>query len=101
MNKEQIERRLERKIKNLQTWFEPYAEDWKNETDDRGLFSKMYYEMIQALEQLKQLDECSEYLFFEVILHKLDEDKRTLEEIKTIFFMKELIQTWSRKASDE
>ena len=77
--------RTRKKIKNLQAWFEPYAEDWKNETDDRGLFSKMYYEMIQALEQLKQLDECSEYLFFEVILHKINEVKRTLEEIKNYF----------------
>ena len=85
MNKQELERRLERKIKNLQAWYEPQAEDWKNETDDRGLFSKMYYEMIQALEQLKQLEECSEYLFFEVILHKINEDKRTLEEIKNYF----------------
>ena len=85
MNKQELERRLERKIKNLQAWYEPQAEDWKNETDDRGLFSEMYYEMIQALEQLKQLDECSEYLYFEVILHKINEDKRTLEEIKNYF----------------
>ena len=92
MNKQELERRLERKIKNLQAWFEPYAEDWKNETDDRGLFSKMYYEMIQALEQLKQLDECSEYLFFEAILHKINEDKRTLEEIKN-YFLYERVNT--------
>ena len=85
MNKQELERMLNRKIKNLQAWFEPYAEDWKNETDDRGLFSKMYYEMIQALEQLKQLEECSDYLFFEVILHKINEDKRTLNEIKGYF----------------
>ena len=85
MNKEQLERRLNSKIKRMKVWFEPYAEDWKNETDDRGLFSKMYYEMIQALEQLKQLEECSEYLFFDVISHKINEDKRTLEEIKNYF----------------
>ena len=96
MNKQKLERRLERKIKNLQAWFEPYAEEWKNQTDDRGLFSEMYYEMIQALEQLKQLDECSEYLFFEVILHKINEDKRTLNEIKGYFYMKEIIQMRNR-----
>ena len=85
MNKQELERRLERKIKNFRVWFEPYAENWKNETDDRGLFSEMYYEMIQALEQLKQLEECNEYLFFEVILHKMNEDKRTMEEIRNHF----------------
>ena len=85
MNKQEQERRLERKIKNLQAWLEPYAEDWKNETDDRGLFSKMYYEMIQALEQIKQLEECSDYLLFDVIFHKINEDKATLNEIKGYF----------------
>ena len=88
MNKQELERRLERKIKNLQVWFESQAEDWKNQIDDRGLFSKMYYEMIQALEQLKQLHECSDYLFFNVILHKINEDKRTLEDIKNFFILK-------------
>ena len=85
MNKQELERRLERKIKNLQAWFEPYAEYWKNETDDRGLFSEMYYEMIEALEQLKQLDECSDYLLFDVIFHKINEDKTILNEIKGYF----------------
>ena len=85
MNKEELLERLENKERFIKRHYGEQAEDWKNETDDRGLFSKMYYEMIQALEQLKQLEECSEYLFFEVILHKINEDKRTLEEIKNYF----------------
>ena len=85
MNKEELLERLENKERFIKRHYGKQAEDWKNETDNRGLFSKMYYEMIQALEQLKQLEECSEYLFFEVILHKINEDKRTLEEIKNYF----------------
>ena len=92
MNKEELLERLENKERFIKRHYEEQAEDWKNETDDRGLFSKMYYEMIQALEQLKQLDECSEYLFFEVILHKINEDKRTLEEIKN-YFLYERVNT--------
>ena len=89
MNKQELQRRLNRKIKNLQVWFEPYAEAWKKETDDRGLFAVMYYDIIEALEQLKQLNECSEYLLFEVILPKINEDKRTLEEIRNHFVYKD------------
>ena len=89
MNKQELERRLSRKIKNLQVWFEPYAEAWKKETDDRGLFAVMYYDIIDTLEQLKQLNECSEYLLFEVILPKINEDKRTLEEIRNHFVYKD------------
>ena len=85
MNKEELLERLENKERFIKRQYGAQAEDWKNETDDRGLFSEMYYEMIQALEQLKQLEECSEYLFFEVILHKINEDKRTLEDIKNYF----------------
>ena len=89
MNKQELERRLNRKIKNLEVWFEPYAEAWKKETDDRGLFAIMYYDIIESLEQLKQLNECSEYLLFEVILPKINEDKRTLEEIRNHFVYKD------------
>ena len=92
MNKEELLERLENKERFINRHYGDQAEDWKNETDDRGLFSKMYYEMIQALEQLKQLDECSEYLFIEVILHKIIEDKRTLEDIKN-YFLYERVNT--------
>ena len=85
MDEEKVVEILQNKERFSKRHYGEQAEDWKNETDDRGLFSKMYYEMIQALEQLKQLDECSEYLFFEVILHKINEDKRTLEDIKNYF----------------
>ena len=49
----------------------------------------MYYDIIESLEQLKQLNECSEYLLFEVILPKINEDKRTLEEIRNHFVYKD------------
>ena len=92
MNKEELLERLENKERFINRHYGDQAEDWKNETDDRGLFSKMYYEMIQALEQLKQLDECSEYLVVEVILHKIIGDKRTLEDIKN-YFLYERVNT--------
>ena len=92
MNRVELLQRLTEKENFIKRHYGELAEEWKNETDDRGLFSKMYYEMIQALEQLKQLEECSEYLFFEVILHKINEDKRTLEEIKN-YFLYERVNT--------
>ena len=92
MNRQELLQKLTSKENFIKRYYGELAEKWKNETDDRGLFSKMYYEMIQALEQLKQLDECSEYLFFEVILHKINEDKRTLEEIKN-YFLYERVNT--------
>ena len=85
MNKQELLQRLTNKENFIKNHYEELAEQWKNETDDRGLFSKMYYEMIQALEQLKQLEECSEYLFFDIIMTRICKDKKTLQEIKEYF----------------
>ena len=85
MNREEFLNKLTSKENFIKRHYGELAEKWKNETDDRGLYSELYYEMIEALEQLKQLYECSEYLFFEVILHVINEDKRTLDEIKNYF----------------
>ena len=63
MNKQELERCLNRQIKNFEVWFEPYAEAWKKETDNRGLFAIMYYDIIESLEQLKQLKK-KKYFYF-------------------------------------
>ena len=85
MNKEELLERLENKERFIIRHYGELAEDWKNETDDRGLFSKMYYDIIESLEQLKELNECSEYLYFEVIIPKINDDKETLREIREYF----------------
>ena len=45
----------------------------------------MYYDIIEALEQLKDLKECNDYLYFEVIMPKINSDKETLQEIRDYF----------------
>ena len=85
MNNQELERRLNTKIKTLKVLYEPYAEQWKNETDDRHLYSIMYYDIIEALEQLKELNDCNDYLYFEVIMPKINDDKETLQEIRDYF----------------
>ena len=92
MNKQELLNKLTSKENFIKRHYGELAEEWKNETDDRGLFSKMYYEMLQALEQLKELNECSEYLYFEVIMPKINEDKKTLQEIKN-YFLYERVNT--------
>ena len=85
MNKEELLERLEIKERFIIRQYGELAEEWKNETDDRELFSRLYYDIIEALEQLKQLDECSDYLYFEVIMPKIIKDQKTLKEIKEYF----------------
>ena len=88
MNKEELLNRLTSKENFIIRHYGELAEEWKIETDDRGLFSYLYYDIIEALEQLKQLDDCSDYLYFEVIMPKIIKDQKTLREIKEYFLTK-------------
>ncbi len=88
MNKEELLHRLTIKENFIKRHYGELADKWIKETDDRGLYSIIYNEIIEALEQLKELDECSEYLLFEVILPKINKDKKQLQEIKEYFLSK-------------
>lgn len=88
MNKEELLHRLTSKQNFLKRHYGELAEEWKNETDDRGLFSIMYFDLLQGLEELKQLNGSSEYLFFEMIMPKIIKDQQTLREIKEYFLSK-------------
>ena len=85
MNRQELLKRLSNKENFIKRHYGELAEQWKNETDDRHLYSIMYYDIIEALEQLKELKECNEYLFFEVIMSKINDDKETLQEISDYF----------------
>ena len=85
MNKEELLHRLTNKQNFLKRHYGEQAEDWKNETDVRGLFSKMYFDLFEGLEELKQLNECSDYLYYEMIMPKIIKDQKTLREIKEYF----------------
>ena len=85
MNKEELLQRLTSKENFIKRYYGELAEKWKNETDDRGLYSIIYNDIIECLEQLKQLNECSDYLYFEVIMPKINKDKKILQEIKDYF----------------
>ena len=85
MNKEELLHRLTSKENFIKRYYGELAEKWKNESDDRGLYSIIYNDMIEAIEQLKQLEECSEYLFFEMIMPKIIKDQKKLREIKEYF----------------
>ena len=85
MNRQEILKRLSNKENFIKKYYGEFAEEWKNETDDRHLYSIMYYDIIEALEQLKELKECNDYLFFEVIMHKINSDKKILQEIRDYF----------------
>ena len=87
MNKQELLERLENKERFIKRHYGEQAEKWKNETDDRHLYSIMYYDIIEALEQLKDLKECNEYLYFEVIMSKINDDKETLQEIEDYFYL--------------
>ena len=85
MTRQELLKRLSNKENFIKKYYGEFAEKWKNETDDRGLYSIMYYDIIEALEQLKDLKECNDYLFFEVIMSKINDDKETLQEIRDYF----------------
>ena len=85
MNRQELLKRLSNKENFIKKYYGEFAKEWKNETDDRHLYSIMYYDIIEALEQLKELKECNEYLFFEVIMSKINDDKETLQEISDYF----------------
>ena len=85
MNRQELLKRLSNKENFIKKYYGELAEQWKNETDDRHLYSIMYYDIIEALEQLKDLKECNEYLYFEVIMPKINDDKETLQEIRDYF----------------
>ena len=86
MTRQELLKRLTNKENFIKKYYGELAEQWKIDTyDDRQLYSIMYYDIIEALEQLKDLKECNEYLFFEVIIPKINEDKKTLTEIRDYF----------------
>ena len=87
MNRQELLQRITNKENFIKKYYGELAEQWKNETDDRHLYSIMYYDIIEALEQLKDLKECNDYLFFEVIIAKINDDKETLEEIRDYFYL--------------
>ena len=88
MNKSELLHRLTMKQNFIKKYYGELAEQWKNETDDRGLFSIMYFDLLQGLEELKQLNGCSQYLYFEMILPKYDKDRKQLLEIRDYFLSK-------------
>ena len=85
MNREELIQRLTNKENFIKKYYGELAEKWKNETDDRRLFSIIYNDIIEALEQLKELNECSVYLYFLVIMPKINEDQKALREIREDF----------------
>ena len=85
MNRQELLKRLSNKENFIKKYYGEFAEKWKNETDERQLYSIMYYDIIEALEQLKDLKECNDYLFFGVIIPKINADKESLQEIKDYF----------------
>ena len=88
MNKEELLNKLIIKENFIIRHFGELAEQWKNERDDRGLFSIMYFDLLEGIEKLKELNGCSEYLFFEMIMPKIIKDQKTLQEIKEYFICK-------------
>ena len=85
MTRQELLKKITNKENFIKKYYGELAEQWKNETDDRHLYSIMYYDIIEALEQLKDLKECNEYLYFEVIIPKINDDKETLQEIRDYF----------------
>ena len=58
------------------------AEEWKNETDDRRLFSNLYYMIDEALEEMKNVENNYIWCAFN---KKFSEDIQTLDEILNRF----------------
>ena len=88
MNRQELLNRLTNKENFIKKYYGELAEQWKNETDDRGLFSIMYFDLLQVLEDLKQLNGCSEFLYFEMIVPKYNEVRKQLLEIREYFLTK-------------
>ena len=92
MKREELLHRLTNKQNFIKRYYGEYVEEWKTKTDDRGLYCIIYNDIMEALGQLKQLEECSDYLYFEVIWPKINEDKKAMEEIKN-YFLHERVNT--------
>jgi hypothetical protein len=54
--KQEIKQQVERKIKYFKLVTEKYYDKWVNETDDRKLFCNQYELIIEALEDLKNVN---------------------------------------------
>ena len=73
---------MESKIKYLKSKYEKKAIEWKSYNDDRRLFSNIYFQIMEALEELKG---CNNNWVICAINKQIREEQKTLYNILTRF----------------
>lgn len=73
---------MEKKIKFLKLKYEKKAIQWKNENDDRKLFSNIYFQIMEALEEIK---ECNNSWIMCAINKQIRDEQKTLDNILNRF----------------
>lgn len=70
------------KIDYLKFKYEKKAIQWKNENDDRKLFSNIYFQIMEALEELK---ECNNNWVICAINKQIRDEQKILDNILNRF----------------
>lgn len=69
---------MENLIGYLETRYGDKAKEWKSEVGDKGEFSKLYYQMLEALDVLY----CCDNMYIRVAMHKaIATDEMRLQDI--------------------
>lgn len=69
---------MENLVNYLETRYAAKAKEWKGEVDERGQFSTIFYQMIEALNILYGCDN----MYIRVAMHKaIAEDEMRLQDI--------------------
>lgn len=72
----------------LDNWYRKYAEEWKDEKDDRRLYSNMFFHMYEAIESLDD----EPHIYVKVAMnHKISEELKIMDEIKEHFNNKKAV----------
>lgn len=71
--------------KYLKDFYEEKALEWRDKTDDRKLFSNIYFQIVEALNELEKLEPINSVYIKVAINDLIRKDQKTLIDILTVF----------------
>jgi len=71
--------------KYLKDFYGEKAVEWRDEMDDRKLFSNIYFQIVDALNELEKIEPINSVYIKVAISDSIINDEKTLNDILTVF----------------